>query len=401
MFSGWMPEENRSKLMEALQSTTEGNCYIEWSKPDGSVSGDGSLSRPPVQLRNPRFLAPFQMLVTGYTIPEYGTIDPTFFVVFAYLVMFGLMFADVGQGLVLLLAGIWGSTLLKKHDGKTRIQNLMKLFAWCGASSVVFGVLFGSYFGFALFPPLWFDYHSVVAGTVPGNPLIRDLFDILSIAVYFGMAIIFIGLLFNWINLIRLKKWAKLILDKGGVVGGWIYGGGIYTALFLVRNGYRQLPDVKTLMLLVGIPALLLFFKEPILAALKGRKTQESVQKRNIFAPLNMVMVGVVELLEVFSGYLSNTLSFLRVAGLGIAHVSLMTAFLELARMAASRGTGGFSVWSVLILIVGNMLVIGLEGLSAGIQSLRLHYYEFFTKFLRGSGDVYTPVSLRRAGEEI
>jgi V/A-type H+-transporting ATPase subunit I len=400
MFSGWLPEENRSKLMEALKSTTEGHCYMEWSKPDGSVSSDKSISRPPVQLRNPRFLAPFQMLVTGYTMPAYGTIDPTFFVVFAYLVMFGLMFADVGQGLVLLLAGICGSTLFKKQDGKARIQNLMKLIAWCGASAAVFGALFGSYFGFTLFPPLWFDYHSVVAGSVRGSSLVQDLFDILSIAVYFGIAIISIGLLFNWINLIRLREWSKLLLDKGGVVGGWIYGGGIYTALYLVRSGYRQLPDAKTLMMLIGIPALLLFLKEPILGISKGGKSKESTQNRSVFTPLNMIMVGIVELLEVFSGYLSNTLSFLRVAGLGIAHVSLMTAFLELARMAGSRGTGSFSIWSVLILIVGNMMVIGLEGLSAGIQSLRLHYYEFFTKFLQGSGDVYAPVSLRRVGEE-
>ena len=406
MFSGWLPEENRSKLVKALESATEGNCYIEWSKPDDVVSSDRSLSRPPVQLRNPRFLAPFQMLVTGYTMPAYGTIDPTFFVVFAYLVMFGLMFADVGQGLVLLLAGVFGSTLFRKQEDKARIHNLMKLIAWCGASSVVFGALFGSYFGFTLFPPLWFDYHRVVAGGMQGSSLIQDLFDILSIAVYFGIAIISIGLLFNWINLLRLREWTKFMLDKGGVVGGWIYGGGIYTALFLVRNGYRQLPDAKTLMFLVGIPALLLFLKEPLLAVSKAGKPKQSVQKRsvqarfNMFTPLNMIMVGIVELLEVFSGYLSNTLSFLRVAGLGIAHVSLMTAFFELARMAASRGNGSFSIWSVLILIMGNMLVIGLEGLSAGIQSLRLHYYEFFTKFLRGSGDVYAPVSLRRVEEE-
>ena len=94
-----------------------------------------------------------------------------------------------------------------------------------------------------------------------------------------------------------------------------------------------------------------------------------------------------VELLEIFSGYLSNTLSFMRVAGLGIAHVCLMISFFTLAEMTSGIG-------SVLILILGNMLVIGLEGLSAGIQALRLNYYEFFTKFFHGTGKLYTPISL-------
>ena len=95
----------------------------------------------------------------------------------------------------------------------------------------------------------------------------------------------------------------------------------------------------------------------------------------------------MVELLEIFSGYLSNTLSFMRVAGLGIAHACLMVSFFTIAGMTSG-------ILSVLILILGNMLVIGLEGLSAGIQALRLSYYEFFTKFFHGTGNLYTPISL-------
>ena len=103
-------------------------------------------------------------------------------------------------------------------------------------------------------------------------------------------------------------------------------------------------------------------------------------------------MEWVVEMLEIFSGYLANTLSFMRVAGLGIAHVSLMAAFFQIAGMV---GGGGTNLWTVLLLIAGNVLVIALEGLSAGIQSLRLNYYEFFSKYFRGAGKAYMPVSLR------
>ena len=110
-------------------------------------------------------------------------------------------------------------------------------------------------------------------------------------------------------------------------------------------------------------------------------------------------MEWLVEILEIFSGYLANTLSFMRVAGLGIAHVSLMIAFTRMAEMAASQN-GTYTVWSFLILILGNALVIALEGLSAGIQSLRLNYYEFFSKYFIGSGKAYAPISLKVRTQE-
>jgi V/A-type H+-transporting ATPase subunit I len=396
MFSGWLPSARRGPLVESIGNATGGRCYIEWHEPDELEADEIVRSKPPVQLHNPKLLAPFQMLVTGYTMPEYGTIDPTFFVGFAYLVMFGLMFADVGQGAVLVLIGGLSARYFRGSRESTR--NLMKLIAWCGTSAALFGVLFGSYFGMPWFPPLWFDFHGVVMGTSHTQGMVNDLFDILALAIYFGIVIIGVGLLFNWINLIRLRRWGPLIFDKGGIAGGWMYGGGIYAAFYLIRQGYKQLPSGELLLVLLGIPALLLFFKSPILAMMKG--DEQPRKPITLFSFLNFGMAGIVELLEVFSGYLSNTLSFLRVAGLGIAHVSLMTAFFELARMATPGGSGQFTTFSILILIFGNVLVIGLEGLSAGIQSLRLHYYEFFTKFLRGSGMAYAPVSLRRVSEE-
>jgi V/A-type H+-transporting ATPase subunit I len=107
---------------------------------------------------------------------------------------------------------------------------------------------------------------------------------------------------------------------------------------------------------------------------------------------MNFLMGWIVELLEIFSGYLSNTLSFMRVAGLGMAHVCLMISFFTMAQR-----TSGIA--SVVIMVLGNMLVIGLEGLCAGIQALRLNYYEFFAKFFHGTGELYTPVSLNSSNK--
>jgi V/A-type H+-transporting ATPase subunit I len=195
-----------------------------------------------------------------------------------------------------------------------------------------------------------------------------------------------------------------VIFDRAGLVTAWLYAGGIYTAYHFVRSGYRQLPGGTELAVALVAPALVLLLKKPAEALFAGdggfsggaggdgAGTGERPSRGIAGATVAAVMNWLLELLEVASGYLANTLSFMRVAGLGIAHVTLMTAFFEIASLAA--GDGGYSLFSILILIFGNALVIGLEGLSAGIQSLRLNYYEFFSKYFSGSGEVYRPISL-------
>jgi len=382
IFSGWLPASKKEKLTEAIQKASENRCYLEWSQPE---SKDTAAEEIPVQFKNPKILAPFQMLVSNFGIPKYGTIDPTPFVMPVYLSMFGLMFADIGQGFVLSLLGILGVRFLKNNEQNKGLCDLSRLIIWCGLSSVLFGALFGSFFGTALFKPLWFDFHGIISGHSSGNSAINNVYDILSITLYFGITVIFLGLLFNWINIIRSGKWMELVFDKGGILGGWIYAGGIYIASYMVGHNYKEFPPGIIIFVLVGLPSLLIFIKEPY-HYLKYR-SGHSDEKFHPLIIINFLMQWIVELLEIFSGYLSNTLSFMRVAGLGIAHVCLMISFFTLAEMTSGIG-------SVLILILGNILVIGLEGLSAGIQALRLNYYEFFTKFFHGTGKLYTPISL-------
>jgi len=263
------------------------------------------------------------------------------------------------------------------------MYNLSWLIVWCGFSSVVFGVLLGSFFGMDIIKPLWFDFHGIIAGHNSESSVVKNISDILAITLYFGIFVITLGLLFNWVNIIRSRQWAELLFDKGGILGGWIYGGGIYIAFYYVSHDYKMFPESMIMFLLVGLPSILLFIKEPY-HFFKHKKADEKFGPTTV---MNFFMYWVVELLEIFSGYLSNTLSFMRVAGLGIAHVCLMISFFTLAEM-----TSGIA--SVAILVLGNILVIGLEGLSAGIQALRLNYYEFFTKFFHGTGKLYTPISL-------
>ena len=383
VFMGWLPAERRASLTEVIRRATGGRCYMEWHEADSQDVIDEDV---PVRFRNPKILAPFQMLVSNFGIPRYGTIDPTPVVMPLYLAMFGLMFADVGHGLILAMFGVLGVYLLRAWAGKEGFYQLSWLIIWCGLSSVLFGVLFGSFFGLTLFPPLWFNFHGIVAGHGGGGAAVDSVYDILAITIYFGISVIALGLLFNWVNILRSRRWMELLFDKGGVFGGWIYAGGVYIAFYLVSYDYKRFPSSATMFLLVGLPALLLFLKEPY-HYLRHEGRGPAGRTNPAMAVLNFLMSWIVELLEIFGGYLSNTLSFMRVAGLGIAHVCLMISFFTLAEMTSGIG-------SIVILILGNMLVIALEGLSAGIQALRLSYYEFFTKFFHGTGTLYTPISL-------
>ncbi|RPJ06102.1 MAG: ATPase V [Spirochaetaceae bacterium] len=389
ILSGWIPATKQQQVQQTLEAATGNHFYSEWRNPENIEKDLHHDVKVPVKLSNAKFFSPFQMLVTNYSIPEYGTIDPTPIVAVLYLLMFGLMFADVGQGLVLMIVGFLGVFTLRKK--KTGVYELLKLVIYCGAVSIVGGILFGSYFGFSLIPAVWFNYHSLlVPGHAPTTGSVRSVIDVLIITLYFGIMTIGLGLLLNWINCIRTRKWFRLFFDKGGILGSWIYGGGVFVVYSFAQTGFKSVPDNTAMLFALGIPVCLIGLKSVVEFIL--HKKHDPTLKFSPATPIKFFGEWLMEIFEIFSGYLSNTLSFMRVAGLGIAHVALMIAFFDIA---TKLGTGGeFSVVSWIVLVLGNVVVIAFEGLSAGIQSLRLNYYEFFSKYFRGSGEIYAPVSL-------
>ena len=387
LFSGWIPLDQCAEVEAGIRKAAAGGCSIEWMEPH---QGEAAAIQAPVAMKNPGLLKPFEGLVRNYAVPEYGSVDPTPFVAVAYLSMFGLMFGDAGQGLVVALVGLFGGMMARKA-GKP--DGLFRLMIYCGGAAMVAGALFGSYFGFGLFPPLWFDYHGIVNGHIPGGAGgVRSVYDILGITIRFGMIVLGTGFVINWINLVRKRDWFTLILDKAGLLGGWIYGIGAWVAFVYVGSDYRSFPPGGLLVVLLGLPTLALAVKAPLEFFLHARHHGKRLKPGMV---MDFFMEWIVEVLEIYSGYLSNTLSFIRVAGLGIAHVSLMTAFLQIARMISPEGP--LSPLAIAVLILGNVLVIALEGLSAGIQSLRLNYYEFFSKYFNGTGKAYRPVSFNAA----
>lgn len=386
VFSGWIAEKVKKKVSDGIFKACNGDCYIELTSAAEAVEEEGLV--PPVLLETPKLLKPFETVITNFAVPAYGTINPSYIVALTFMLMFGLMFGDVGHGAVVLLAGIIGTVAARKKRKPDYIYNLM---CYCGLSAVFFGVMFGSYFGYSWLPAVWFNYHGAVVGH-NASGMVQSLMQILALSAWLGVGMISLGILFFFYNCICCKKWLELLTDKSGLAGAVFYWGGVACAYFFMTDGsFARMPE-WALALCFGLPTAAFFVRLVI------HSVKEEGRFRISALPM-LVMELLIEILEVFSGYLANTLSFLRVAGLGIAHVSLMQAFFTLADMVGS-GSAVRAIASAFLIVLGNVLVIALEGLSAWIQTVRLHYYEFFNKFLMGGGIAFRPISLAEKRED-
>jgi V/A-type H+-transporting ATPase subunit I len=328
----------------------------------------------PILHRNPILLRPFQKLVQIYGTPAYEEVEPTAFFAISFLLMFGLMFGDLGHGLVLFSAGY----LLFRQVPRYLDYGILLMEG--GVSAALFGVLYGSFFGVeGLLPVLWIE------------PL-REPARFLPLAIGLGLILVSLGLVLNVVNTWRAGERGLALFGTRGLFGAFGYW---VVAALLARalTGGRGIP-AWLIFLLLAVPALLLIFRGPIVARLDRGKP---ARRRGAEAPTPLAALeGSVELVDSVVSYFANTISFLRVGAFAMVHAGAFLALFAVAD-AISRVRGG-GVLSVLMLIAGNAVMILLEGLTVSVQVLRLEYYEFFGKFFRGGGEPYRPLMLRPAG---
>lgn len=192
-----------------------------------------------------------------------------------------------------------------------------------------------------------------------------------------GMALIIVAMVLNIVNGIKAHDLARIFLDKNGIPGFVFYLGGIVSVVYFYLNNKLMVSAGITAAILL-IPMLLMFFKEPIENFIHKRKA--IAQSKGVF-----FVQTFFELFDVVLSFLSNTISFIRLSAFALNHVGLFMAVFILAEMASGFG-------SVVAIIIGNILIIGLEGLIVGIQGLRLEYYELFSRFFTGNGKPYKPL---------
>ena len=326
---------------------------------------------PPVKLKTPRFFRPFEMFVKMYGLPDYYGYNPTTLVGVIYILLFGIMFADVGQGFLLAVGG-YLLYRFKKMD-------LAAIISRCGIASMLFGLVFGSVFGFEeLLDPVYEKLG------IPFLPLkvfnAQTTNQILYAVVGIGMVIILVTMLLNIRLSLRKKNLESALFSNNGVSGLILYGGVVATVVLMMLFDINILSPWFILLVFV-LPVLLMLFREP-LANLLQKKPARPAEGFGGY-----LLQNIFELLEYAIGYLSNTLSFLRVGGFVLSHAGMMLVVKTLAEMVGSGG-------SVLVYILGNLFVMALEGFVVAIQVLRLVYYETFSRFYEGDGKPFTPASV-------
>ena len=359
LISGWAQERALPEIDRALTEATGGRMLMEVHDPEPGED-------VPVFMENPRFLKPFERLIAAYGMPGYNEIEPTLFVAVSFLLMFGLMFGDVGQGAVIALAGL---LMLRVPRFAEKLGDIGVIFIAAGLSSVFFGFCYGSVFAFEnIIPALWIE------------PL-HNIPRIMICAVVLGVAIISLGIVLNVVNCIRRRDYLHAFLDKFGVVGILLYWAclGLLVKHLIVPND--SVTSIE-LAIVLGLPCVL-FFRLPIYNLLTRRK--------GLFGEgVGMyVMESMVELMETFSGFLANTASFVRISAFALAHAGLSAAIFGLARELWDAPVGG--LLATLVVVLGNLFIIFLEGLVVAIQAMRLEYCEFFGKFFRGEGRRFEP----------
>jgi V/A-type H+-transporting ATPase subunit I len=368
--SGWAPRDNVERIRETVERVTNGTGIVEVLAPEEDEQVAAGREMVPVKLPGGRLRRPFEALVTGFGAPRYGELDPTLFVAISFVIMFGIMFGDIGQGAVLAIAGWWLSRTRRPWARPYRDAGVLLVF--CGGSALVFGLLYGSIFGYEnpeVLKPLWL------------SPL-HDVTRLLKTTVVMGIVFLSLAIVFNIVNKLLCRRYFESVFDRFGVLGIIFYWGAIGIGLKAARAGELHTGGV---LLVIVLPLLLLALREPLHNLVHRRRALEE----NAFL---FFLEACIETMETLTGFLGNTVSFVRVGACALSHAALCLAIYSV--MDILHGLPGGGLWSAVVLVLGNILVIALEGLVAMVQGVRLEYYELFSKYYSGDGVLYNPFSL-------
>jgi len=390
-FSGYIPTR-KEKDFKALMAEIEDVEVTPVPTQD---------TEAPVKLRNNRLFRPFEMFVKMYGLPSADGIDPTPIVAITYMLVYGIMFGDLGQGLCITLLGL----LLTKF---TTVK-LAPIMTRIGISSALFGILYGSVFGNEhIITPFFHvpEIYTLLGYNSPPENIFQVSTVLLIAALLVGIVLVILSMILNMIVCFKAGDKENGLFGASGLVG-FVF----YVALILGVGGSfigLNLMNPVYIAVFIVLPLVIMFFKEPILELLHSDKAA-SVGKGNVNTGFkaklekmmnekgkksekksvgNFIIEGVIELFETCLTYLTNTMSFLRIGGFILSHAGLMLVVNVLADL-----TGG-GVGYIIVQIIGNAFVTGVEGFLVGIQVLRLEFYELFSRFFKGGGKPFNPVTI-------
>jgi V/A-type H+-transporting ATPase subunit I len=360
---GWVPSSGLAGLTQRLKGASD-EILID-TNPTQRSSTEQNV---PVALHNPGILGSFQQLVTIYARPRYDELDPTTLIAVTFPLLFGAMFGDVGHGLELALLGLLLTS--RKVKALRGLAGLGRLITICGAVAMVFGFLYGSIFGVeTVLPALWI------------RP-IENIMQILYVSIGAGIVLLSAGFLLNMFNAGMTRDWGRLFFDRNGVAGFVLYWSLLGLAAEALVSGFSIPPSVFAAP--VAVAGLAVMFSEVLKHLVEGHRPL-------VEGGLGTYVIQVFfEMFDTLISFLSNSLSYVRVGAFAVAHAGLSAVFFILAGLISP----GHGVGYWIMVVFGNLFIVGFEGFIVGIQTMRLEYYEFFSKFFTGGGMRYKPLTV-------
>lgn len=363
---GFVPKRDKekfSKLMQGFDSLT-----VTFMPPNTDAN-----CTPPTILRNSRLTRPFRMLVEMYGLPNYDGFNPTAFVAVTYTLLFGIMFGDLGQGFLVVLLGLIVGKKINKDAG-----SIMKR---CGLSSMLFGTLYGSVFGYEdLLDPV---FEKIGVSFLPLNAF-KETGFILITAVGIGVGLIILSMMINIYVGFKQKNYEKAIFGCNGIAGLVFYSslaaGLVGTLMFDMK-----IMSAPFVIFLIVIPLVCIFCRVPFSIAMKYKKFRLSADEEEKMTVGGFIVENFFEMFEFLLSYISNTMSFLRVGGFVLSHAGMMLVVMTLMKMVSSTA-------QPFVLIIGNAFVMAMEGMIVAIQIIRLEFYEIFSRFNESDGVPFEPV---------
>ena len=364
----WVPKNCLNKVIEGIKQVTEGKYIIKEESPTPQ-------EKVPTMLKPaPKFLEAFEKLTFSFGYPKPDEINPVFIMAITFPLLFGIMFADVGQGTILVVGGLVLSYFrrrIKTEEVGDIIRYLLVgsgLIILCGISSIFFGFLFGEFFGpSGIIHPI--SLGEIGPFHIGGFDPMLEPVNMLRLSIFVGVALLSFSLILRIVNNVRNSEFRRALISVAWVwllLGGftlWVYWGGI-------SNLTRWFGE--------GIFMFIALIVLPVLIMIITTATTESL------------MSGIQFSTEILIESLDHTISFGRLAALSLTHSALNYMFL----IIGGAGHSIFSLQSIPIIMVGTVLALTIEGLIIFVHTLRLHWVEWLPSFYSGRGIPFKPIKL-------
>lgn len=415
---GYVPE----KYVKKIQNEMRDNAFVDYIRPRRY----GEKEEPPTLVEMPKSMKVLESLVEIYGTPSYWEVSPIAFLVFTFPILFGLMFPDFGNALVVLLFSIWFYKYGKKK-GSENIPKLSIILIYSSIVAMITGLIARDFFGplpvgglreildnskYTVGPlysvwPIPVSVSEAIKFLLPFGEYSTSISieNTMIFSVLLGALALFVSSLLGVVNAIRKKDPEFLFFEKLPLF--LIYVVPIFIFMYGITNPSNFFSiDEQILGQILNAVLMKSFSQNPIgygivwwtsFALLYNWLAHAILVKRHDNATLaSAIAMGFIE--GGFEGallLLSNTISFIRVLVFALSHYYILYAFSYMAYLVApSTNTIGVLInpIAIIILIIGNLLAIGLEGLVVFIQDLRLHFYEMFSKFYEGRGRKFEPV---------